>query len=207
MLSLGCPQQQAVVAPCVASRATAQHNADLIVPGEAANQEQESALHRMNNNMKRMRGRNHRGGAGGGPPNRHQSGNIPHHRNHVFDSQGPDLRVRGTAQQLFEKYLQLGRDATSNNDRVMAEAYFQHAEHYFRIVSAINVAQGQQHGPQQQGQHQSPNQHLNGHAHNGPRREDEDAGELPGFGDQPTAAEVERDLQREIPIEAAPPDA
>ena len=166
--------------------------------------------------MKRMRGRNHRGGSGGGGggggPIRHQSGNIPLNRNHVFDSQGPDLRVRGTAQQLFEKYLQLGRDATSNNDRVMAEAYFQHAEHYFRIVSAINAAQQQPHGQHQpqgqnQGQQGQGGQHVNGYAHNGPRRDDEDADDLPGFGDQPTATDVERDLQREIPIEAAPPDA
>lgn len=150
-----------------------------------------------NNNMKRMRGRNHRGGngsgGGGGGPIRHQSGNIPLNRNHVFDSQGPDLRVRGTSQQLFEKYLQLGRDATSNNDRVMAEAYFQHAEHYFRIVSAINQAQAQHGQP-------SPPQ-LNGHSHNGPRHEDEEA-EPAGYGDQPGA-----EISREIPIESAPPDA
>ena len=65
---------------------------------------------------------------------------IPLNRNHVFDSSGPDLRIRGTAQQLFEKYLQLGRDATGSGDRVMAESYFQHAEHYFRILNAINQA-------------------------------------------------------------------
>ena len=107
-------------------------------------------------NMKRMRGRNHRpgsgggGGGGGGSPIRHHNGQIPLNRNHVFDSNGPDLRVRGTAQQLFEKYLQLGRDATSSGDRVMAEGYFQHAEHYFRILNAIAQAtqqsQGVQHG-------------------------------------------------------------
>ena len=77
-------------------------------------------------------------------------------RNHVFDSSGPDLRLRGTAQQLFEKYLQLGRDATGGGDRVMAEAYFQHAEHYFRILGAMNqaqLAQGGQHQPPQ-GQNQ-----------------------------------------------------
>ena len=96
------------------------------------------------NNMKRTRGRNFRGGPGGGGhgggghgggghggPIRQQSGNVPMNRNHVFDSQGPDLRIRGTSQQLFEKYLQLGRDATSAGDRVMAESYFQYAEHYF----------------------------------------------------------------------------
>ena len=113
-------------------------------------------------NMKRARGRNFRpgggssggggGGGGGGAVIRQQGGNIPLNRNHVFDSNGPDLRVRGTAQQLFEKYLQLGRDATSGGDRVMAEGYFQHAEHYFRILNAMNQAAGQQ------GQGPSPGQ-------------------------------------------------
>jgi hypothetical protein len=70
-------------------------------------------------------------------------------RNHVFDSSGPDMRLRGTAQQLFEKYLQLGRDATSSGDRVMAEGYFQHAEHYFRILNAMSQAQQQREGGQQ----------------------------------------------------------
>ena len=108
-------------------------------------------------NMKRMRGRGHRpgGGGGGGGGLRHHGGggggNIPLNRNHVFDSNGPDLRIRGTSQQLFEKYLQLGRDATSGGDRVMAESYFQHAEHYFRILNAMNQAaqQNQQNGQQQ----------------------------------------------------------
>jgi hypothetical protein len=109
-------------------------------------------------NMKRMRGRNHRhggggggggGGAGGGPPQFRQTGQSPMNRNHVFDSSGPDMRLRGTAQQLFEKYLQLGRDATSSGDRVMAEGYFQHAEHYFRILNAMSQAQQQREGGQQ----------------------------------------------------------
>ena len=107
-------------------------------------------------NMKRMRGRNHRhggsgggGGGGGGPPQFRQTGPSPMNRNHVFDSSGPDMRLRGTAQQLFEKYLQLGRDATSSGDRVMAEGYFQHAEHYFRILNAMSQAQQQREGGQQ----------------------------------------------------------
>src|ERR1700748_250120 len=107
-------------------------------------------------NMKRMRGRNHRGGGGGGGGGgngnlRHHGGGIPLNRNHVFDSNGPDLRLRGTAQQLFEKYLQLGRDATGSGDRVMAEGYFQHAEHYFRILNAMNQA-AQQNQQQNGGQ-------------------------------------------------------
>ncbi len=148
-------------------------------------------------NMKRMRGRNHRGGGGGGGgPVRHQSGNVPLNRNHVFDSSGPDLRVRGTAQQLFEKYLQLGRDATSGGDRVMAESYFQHAEHYFRILNAMNQAAAQPQGNQGQG------------GNNQPRRPDQ-AGDMsgsdddmdesaPGYGDQPTTD------SRDIPIASAP---
>lgn len=141
-------------------------------------------------NIKRMRGRNNRGGGGGGGggggPPRHQSGNVPLNRNHVFDSNGPDLRIRGTAQQLFEKYLQLGRDATSSGDRVMAESYFQHAEHYFRIINAINQAQ-QQNAPQHtQANGQAHNPQLN---HNGPRRDEPEDGD-----EQP---DLERELSRE----------
>nr|WP_267879889.1 DUF4167 domain-containing protein [Acetobacter papayae] len=87
-----------------------------------------------------MRTRHHRSGGSSGSSSRQSSGQIPMNRNHVFDSHGPDVRVRGTAQQLFEKYLQLGRDATGSGDRVAAEAYFQHAEHYFRIMNAMAQA-------------------------------------------------------------------
>ncbi|HKP77985.1 MAG TPA: DUF4167 domain-containing protein, partial [Phenylobacterium sp.] len=82
--------------------------------------------------MKRQRGRN-RGGGGGG-------GNKPqqHNANRAFDSNGPDgVKVRGNAQHVFEKYQQLARDATSSGDRVLAENYLQHAEHYFRLLRAI----------------------------------------------------------------------
>lgn len=52
-----------------------------------------------------------------------------------FDSNGPDVRVRGNANQVYEKYLALARDASSAGDRVIAESYYQHAEHYYRIMS------------------------------------------------------------------------
>ncbi len=156
--------------------------------------------------MKRMRGRNHRnnngggGGGGGGGAPRQYGGNVPLNRNHVFDSSGPDLRIRGTAQQLFEKYLQLGRDATGSGDRVMAESYFQYAEHYFRIVSAINQATQQQ-APQQQ-------QHQNGGApqHNGQRRHEREAYEN-GDAQQGSYEEQPAVETREIPIAAAPTEA
>jgi hypothetical protein len=82
--------------------------------------------------MKRQRGRNNRGGAGsGGKPQQHNA-------NRAFDSNGPEgVKVRGAAQGVYEKYQQLARDATSSGDRVLAENYLQHAEHYFRVLRAI----------------------------------------------------------------------
>lgn len=80
--------------------------------------------------MKRQRGRNNRGGSGGKPQQ--------HNANRAFDSNGPEgIKVRGAAQSVYEKYQQLARDATSSGDRVLAENYLQHAEHYFRVLRAI----------------------------------------------------------------------
>jgi hypothetical protein len=55
--------------------------------------------------------------------------------NRVFDSSGPEGKVRGTPQQVIEKYNQLARDAQLSNDRVAAENFQQHAEHYLRMLS------------------------------------------------------------------------
>ena len=76
--------------------------------------------------MKRSRGRggrrpqssNNGGGGGGG-------GNNP---NRTYDSNGPEIKIRGSASHVYEKYLQLARDANASGDRVMAENYLQHAE-------------------------------------------------------------------------------
>ena len=96
------------------------------------------------------RGRNrHRtsgGGSSGGSSSGGGSGGNPLSR--VYESNGPDVKVRGNAQTVAEKYLQLGRDALSASDIVGAENYFQHAEHYLRIVSAAQAYQ-QQMQPQQ----------------------------------------------------------
>ena len=56
-------------------------------------------------------------------------------RSQTFDSSGPEVRVRGNAHQVYEKYLALARDATSAGDRIAAEGYYQFAEHYFRILN------------------------------------------------------------------------
>src|SRR3546814_4559046 len=60
----------------------------------------------------------------------------------LYDSNGPDVRIRGNASQVYEKYLNLARDATTSGDRVLAESYFQHAEHYYRILAAFQESQG-----------------------------------------------------------------
>lgn len=84
-------------------------------------------------NKNRSRGRNNNGGR------KHVN---PLSRN--FESNGPDVKVRGNAAHIAEKYLQLARDAQSSGDSVMAENYLQHAEHYFRIVAAAQPQQGMQ---------------------------------------------------------------
>ena len=86
-------------------------------------------------NNKRGRGRNNRrpGGGGGGGGHNNGGGNSV---NRVYESNGPDVKVRGTAQTVAEKYMQLGRDAQSSGDNVMAESYFQFSEHYFRVMAA-----------------------------------------------------------------------
>jgi Domain of unknown function (DUF4167) len=65
-------------------------------------------------------------------------GQRPHRtsgsREHAFDSSGPEGRVRGTAKQLFEKYIAFGHDSLSAGDWVTAESFFQHAEHYRRVL-------------------------------------------------------------------------
>jgi len=73
-----------------------------------------------------------------GGDGRHRSASSLRHQ--TFDSNGPDVRVRGTAWQVYEKYQALARDASSSGDHVMAENYLQHAEHYFRITEAIEEA-------------------------------------------------------------------
>lgn len=64
-----------------------------------------------------------------------------------YESNGPDVKIRGTAQQVADKYSTLARDAQSSGDRVMAENYLQHAEHYNRLIAAAQAQQQQQQQP------------------------------------------------------------
>ena len=97
--------------------------------------------------MKRSRrgGRRPQHSNGGGGHNNggsHSSGGG-FNPNRTFDSSGPEIKIRGSASHVYEKYLQLARDANSSGDRVMAENYLQHAEHYFRIMAAQQAQQAQ----------------------------------------------------------------
>ncbi len=82
-------------------------------------------MNKPNSNNKRPRSRNS-GNTGRRPQ---------HSGNRSFDSNGPEVKVRGTATQICDKYLTLARDASSAGDRVRAESLLQHAEHYFRLVN------------------------------------------------------------------------
>jgi hypothetical protein len=81
---------------------------------------------------KRIRGRSNRKG--------------PNPLTRSYESNGPDVKIRGTAQHVAEKYLQLARDAQSSGDTIMAESLLQHAEHYFRLIAAAQTAQQQSGG-------------------------------------------------------------
>jgi hypothetical protein len=76
-----------------------------------------------NGQNKRMRGRNH-----------HRKNQNPMSR--VFESNGPDVKIRGNPAHIAEKYIQLARDAQASGDPVSAENYYQHAEHYYRLIAA-----------------------------------------------------------------------
>ena len=98
-----------------------------------------------NNNNKRMRNNNNRNNNSNNN-NNNRRGQNPMTR--VFESNGPDIKIRGTASHVAEKYVQLARDARSSGDPVAAENYYQHAEHYFRLIAAAQE-QFRQNQPQQ----------------------------------------------------------
>jgi hypothetical protein len=102
-----------------------------------------------NNNNNNRRSRTRGGSNSNSNSNSNNAGNNTGRRPNVplrhqtFDSNGPDVRIRGNAFQVHEKYLALARDAAASGDRIAAESYLQHAEHYFRIIGQINEAAGE----------------------------------------------------------------
>jgi hypothetical protein len=84
---------------------------------------------------RRMRHRNNGGNPNQGQQSQNGQRRGYQNKNRVFDSNGPDVRIRGTAFQIVEKYTGLAKDAHSAGDRVLAESYLQHAEHYQRMIN------------------------------------------------------------------------
>ena len=95
-----------------------------------------------NGQNKRMRGRNHGGhGHGGHSGGGHNHGHSGHRKSQnpmsrVYESNGPDVKIRGNPAHIAEKYIQLARDAQTSGDPISAENYYQHAEHYYRLIAA-----------------------------------------------------------------------
>ena len=101
-----------------------------------------------------------------------------HGRGSTFESNGPEGKIRGTAFQVIEKYQALAQDALSAGDRIGAENFFQHAEHYYRVVAANGW---DQRGQRPQGQQPQPQQSQQSQ----PRVEPE---QQPGGEKEPAAA-------------------
>ncbi|QDL99366.1 DUF4167 domain-containing protein [Rhodopseudomonas palustris] len=135
-------------------------------------------------NNKRLRNRNNNSGNN----NNNRRGQNPMTR--VFESNGPDIKIRGTASHIAEKYVQLARDARSSGDPVAAENYYQHAEHYFRLIAAA-----QEQFRQNQPQPRIDNDTLD-------NTDDGEDGEFSNFGAEPGLVPVQQPQpyqQREQP--------
>src|SRR3978361_2068760 len=125
-----------------------------------------------NNNNKSMRNNRKNNNNHNNNNNNNRRGQNPMTR--VFESNGPDIKIRGTASHVAEKYVQLARDARSSGDPVAAENYYQHAEHYFRL-SAAPQEQFRQNQPQPRTENEMPS-----------TDEGEDEGEsFSNFGQEP----------------------
>lgn len=99
-----------------------------------------------------------------------------------YDSSGPDIRVRGNAYQVLEKYLQLARDAGTAGDRIAAENFLQHADHYYRVVASMNEGRRPQIGGREvsvadvnvHNVSQGLSAAMSGHGHSNPGGDDND---------------------------------
>ncbi len=113
-----------------------------------------------------------------------------HPSSRTFESSSPDAKVRGTAQQVLDKYLVLARDSVTAGDRIAAEGYFQHAEHYYRILHADG-------GPRQSDRGPKPDQQTPSGEDSQPEAASPAGGNsgkepqsLPGDGPQPATADT-----------------
>src|ERR1700754_4801314 len=138
------------------------------------------------NNNKRMRNRNNNNNNN----NNNRRGQNPMTR--VYESNGPDIKIRGTASHIAEKYLQLARDARSSGDPVAAENYYQHAEHYFRLIAAAQEQFRQNQQPRRDEPMSSSSEDGEDDGENF-----SNFGQEPGFVPQPQQPSFVRDGQRD----------
>lgn len=139
--------------------------------------------HNQGQNSKRARGRGRRSGG-------HNQVNF--NRNTTFDSNGPEGRLRGNAQQLFEKYTALAHDANAAGERISAEAFTQFADHYYRIHQSILQTAEQQRKAHDERQ-QSRRRDQNGASENA----GENAGENPSENADENASQAVGDTPPE----------
>ncbi|MGB8401338.1 DUF4167 domain-containing protein, partial [Bradyrhizobium sp.] len=142
-------------------------------------------------NNKRMRNRNNTNN------NSNRRGQNPMTR--VFESNGPDIKIRGTASHVAEKYVQLARDARSSGDPVAAENYYQHAEHYFRLIAAA-----QEQFRQNQPQPTRPDNEMAADEGEEDGESYSSFGQEPGFVPQPQQPFMRDQGPRDQPREAQP---
>jgi hypothetical protein len=135
-----------------------------------------------NGQNKRMRGRNN-----------HRKSHNPMAR--VYESNGPDVKIRGNPSHIAEKYIQLARDAQTSGDPIAAENYYQHAEHYFRVIAAAQE-QFRQNNPH----FSRPENEMPGAREDGFEDGDDEAQPSPS-GDSPYGT---REPQPYIPRDAQP---
>ncbi|WP_425101213.1 DUF4167 domain-containing protein [Tropicibacter sp. S64] len=123
----------------------------------------------MRSSKSRSRNKNNR--------NRNNSNSLGNVVNRVFDSNGPEGKVRGTPQQIIDKYNQLARDSALGNDRVATENFQQHAEHYLRLLSEaqkeLDAKREQQERENRERQAQRDRERADRDATRGPRGDDE----------------------------------
>ena len=157
----------------------------------------------MRNGQKRMRGRSgggSGGGGGGSNNNNHRKSQNPLTR--VYESNGPDVKIRGTASHIAEKYMQLARDAQSSGDPVAAENYFQHAEHSFRLIATAQE-QFRQQNPYYNNPAPTPGAPTGAADDNYDDGED-DAQPFAGQSEQPPFAPPQPQAQPYLPRDAQP---
>jgi len=152
----------------------------------------------------RQRSRGGRGGGGGGGGHQHHkqhhqhNPNRPPNRNQIFDSSGPDVRVRGNAHQVFDKYQALAREAAASGDRIMAEAYWQYADHYYRLIQTMGgFSHRNNQGWGEGGEEGQPQQ-------GNPQQQNQPTSQQPNGGNGYVQGENQPSRQREEPAESDP---